>query len=84
MLISKRVGCTEMEPEEKLWILNYITYLVAVAWRHVNDDYQRAPWERKQRPRIVKCGKETFAGRQLLSKPSGEHEAFQKQSKMTK
>ena len=32
-----------MEPEEKLWILNYITYLVAVAWRHVNDDYQRAP-----------------------------------------
>ena len=73
-----------MEPEEKLWKLHCITYSVAVAWRHVNDDYQRTPWGRKQRPRNVKCGKENFAGRQLLSKASGEHEAIQKQSKMTK
>ena len=29
-----------MEPEEKLWKLNCITYSVAVAWRNVNDDYQ--------------------------------------------
>ena len=73
-----------MEPEEKLWKLHCITYSVAVAWRHVNDDYQRTPWGRKQRPRNVKCGKENFAGRQLLSEASGEHEAIQKQSKMTK
>ena len=73
-----------MEPEEKLWKLNCITYSVAVAWRNVNDDYQRTPWGRKQRPRNVKCGKENFAGRQLLSEASGEHEAIQKQSKMTK
>ena len=25
-LISKKVGCTEMEPDEKLWKLNYIAY----------------------------------------------------------
>ena len=73
-----------MEPEEKLWKLRCITYSVAVAWRHVNDDYQRTPWGRKQRPRNVKCGKENFAARQLLSKALGEHEAIQKQSKMTK
>ena len=73
-----------MEPDEKLWKLNYIAYSVAVAWRHVNDDYQRTPWGRKQRPRNVKCGKEKFAARQLLSKALGEHEAIQKQSKMTK
>ena len=73
-----------MEPEEKLCKLNCFTYSVAVAWRHVNDDYQRTPWGRKKMPRNVKCGKENFAGRQLLSKPSGEHEAVQKQSKMTK
>ena len=48
------------------------------------DDYQRTPWGRKQRPRNVKCGKENFAARQLLSKALGEHEAIQKQSKMTK
>ena len=45
-----------MEPEEKLWKLNCITYSVAVTWRDVNDDYQRTPWGRKQRPRNVKCG----------------------------
>ena len=43
-----------MEPDEKLWKLNYIAYSVAVAWRHVNDDYQKTPWGRKQRPRNVK------------------------------
>ena len=32
-----------MEPEEKLWKVNCITYLFAVAWRHVNDYYQRTP-----------------------------------------
>ena len=73
-----------MEPEEKLCKLNCFTYSVAIAWRHVNDDYQRSPWGRKQMPRNVKCGKENFVGRQLLSKASGEHEAIQKQSKMTK
>ena len=73
-----------MEPEEKLWKLNCITYSVAFAWRHVNDDYQRTPWGREQRPRKVKCEKENFAGRKLLSKASGEHEAIQKQAKMTK
>ena len=83
-LNSKKVGCTEMEPEEKLWKFNCITYSVAVAWRHVNGDYQRTPWGRKQRPRNVKREKENFAGRQLLSKASGEHEAIQKQSKVTK
>ena len=50
----------------------------------MNDDYQRTPWGRKQRPMNVFCGKENFAGRQLLSKASGEHEAIQKQPKMTK
>ena len=73
-----------MEPEEKLWKLNCISYSVAVAWRHVNNDFQRTPWGRKQRPRNVNCGKENFAGRQLLSKASGEHEATQNQAKMTK
>ena len=73
-----------MEPEEKLWKLNRITHSVTVAWRHVNDDYQRTPWGRKQRPRNVKCGKENFAGRQLLSKASGKHDSTQKQLKMTK
>ena len=73
-----------MEPEEKLWKLNCITYSVAVAWRQVNDDYQRTPWWRKQRPSNVKCGKENLAERQVLSKASGENEAIQKQSKMTK
>ena len=32
----------------------------------------------------MKCGKENFAEKQLLSKASGEHEVIQKQSKMTK
>ena len=73
-----------MEPEEKLWKLNYIAYSVAVGWRHVNDDYQRTPWERKQRPRNVKCEKENFAVTHYLSKASGQHEAIQKQRKMTK
>ena len=73
-----------MEPEEKLWKLNYITYSVAVAWRHVNDNYQRTPWGRKQRPRNEKCEKENFAVRQHLSEASGEHEAIQKQPKITK
>ena len=73
-----------MGPEENLWKLNCITYSVAVASRHVKDDYQRTPWGRKQRPRNVKCGKENVSGRQLLSEASGEQEAIQKQSKMTK
>ena len=73
-----------MEPDEKLWKLNYIAYSVTVAWRHVNDDYQRTLWGRKQRPRNVKCEKENFAVRQHLSKASGEDEAIQKQPKMTK
>ena len=73
-----------MEPEEKLWKLNCIIYSVAVAWRHVNDDYLGTSLGRKQRPRNVKCRKENFTERQLLSKASGEHEAIQKESKMTK
>ena len=32
----------------------------------------------------MKCGKENLAERQVLSKASGENEAIQKQSKMTK
>ena len=79
MLISKNVGCTEMEPDEKLWKLNYFAFSVAVAWRRVNDDYQRTPWARN-----VKCEKGNCALRQHLSKASGEHEAIQKQPKMTK
>ena len=73
-----------MEPEEKLCKLNCFTYSVAVAWRHVNDDYQRTPWGRKQRRRNVKCEKGNFAVRQHLSQASGEHKAIQKQRKMTK
>ena len=73
-----------MEPNEKLWKLNYIAYSVAVAWRHVNDEYQRTPWGRKQRPRNVKCEKENFAVRQHLSEASGEHESIQRQPKITK
>ena len=73
-----------MEPDEKLSKLNYIAYSVAVAWRHVNDDYQRTPWSRKHRLRNVKCEKENFAVTHYLSKASGEHEAIQKQPKMTK
>ena len=73
-----------MEPDEKLWKLKYIAYSDAVAWRHVIDEYQRTPWGRKQRPRSVKCEKENFAVRQHLSEASGEHEAIQRQPKMTK
>ena len=73
-----------MEPDEKLWKLNYVAYSVSVAWRHVNDKYLRTPWGRKQRPRYVKCEKENFAVRQHLSEASGEHEALQKQPKMKK
>ena len=73
-----------MEPDEKLWKLNYIAYSVAVARRHVNDDYQRTPWGQKQRPRNVKCEKENFAVRQHFSEASGEHEGIQRQPKMTK
>ena len=83
-LISKKVGCTETEPEEKLWKLNCITYSVAVAWRHVNDDYQGTSLGQKQRPRNVKCGKEILQRDSFLSNASGEHEAIQKQPKMTK
>ena len=64
--------------------INCIAYSVAVAWRHVNDDYKGISLGGEQRPRNVKCGKENFAERQLLSKASSEHEVIQKQSKMTK
>ena len=73
-----------MEPDEKLSKLKYIAYSDAVAWRHVIDEYQRTPWGRKQRPSSVKCEKENFAVRQHLSEASGEHEAIQRQPKMTK
>ena len=75
----------EMEPEQKLWKLNCITYSVAVAWRYINSEIkENTEVTRSKDQHLSNVEKKIVQTRQLLSKASAEREAIQKRAKMTK
>ena len=75
----------DLQPEQKLWKLNCITYSVVVAWRDVNSEIKGNPSiTQKKDKELTVIEKKIVQTRQLLSKTSAEREAMQKQTKMTK
>ena len=75
----------EIEPEQKLWKLNCITYSVAVAWRYINSEIkENTEVTRSKDQHLSNVEKKIVQTRQLLSKASAEREAIQNRAKMTK
>ena len=85
LISTMNVNSVDLQPEQKLWELNCITFSVAVAWKDVNSEIKGDPsiTQRKDKELTV-IETKIVQTRQLQSKTSAETEAMQKQTKMTK
>ena len=85
LISTMEANSPEIEPEQKLWKLNCITYSVAVAWRYINSEIkENTEVTRSKDQHLSNVEKKIVQTRQLLSKASAERKAIQNRAKMTK